>query len=275
MKTRTVPLSLVQRVTRQNTSTDQHPQARDRLSRALFATRSATQFDLSQGCSTPATSRSASADPVNSFNRDQIALDDVHDAISADAQPQHLSPRNDCAGYGSPASASKAATTARMPSASSRNREAVVTALGDHSTLTGRHRAAACAPARMRWRQAAQPLTTPGTPPRLPRSPHPPVPAEMPTAPAPAGAGTQLPEQQQQPHRPDESPHAGRRRLTRQAVQSWRLRYLPQPTVPRRYAAPAQTRTGCRSPSQARAWSARLSAQACRQCSRTLSPPGR
>jgi hypothetical protein len=36
-------------------------------------------------------------------------------------------------------------------------------------------------------------------------------------------------------------------------VQSWRLRYLPQPTVPRRYAAPAQTRTGRRSPLQARA----------------------
>ena len=126
---------------------------------------------------------------------------------------RNISPhRNDCAGYGSPASASNAATTARMPSASSRNREAVVTALGDHSTLSGRHRAAACAPARVRWRQAAQPLTTPCTPPRLPRSPHPPVPAEMPTAPTPAAAGTQLPEQQQQPHRPDESPHAGRRR---------------------------------------------------------------
>ena len=43
---RTVVLSLVGGVTRQNTSTDKHPQAPDRLSRALLAPRSAPQFDL-------------------------------------------------------------------------------------------------------------------------------------------------------------------------------------------------------------------------------------
>jgi hypothetical protein len=45
MNHRTVPLSLVEDVTRQNTSADRHSQARDRLSRALFATQSATHFD--------------------------------------------------------------------------------------------------------------------------------------------------------------------------------------------------------------------------------------
>jgi hypothetical protein len=42
----TVPLPLVEQLTRQNTSTDQHPQAPDMLSRARFATQSATHFDL-------------------------------------------------------------------------------------------------------------------------------------------------------------------------------------------------------------------------------------
>ena len=56
--------------------------------------------------------------------------------------------RKDSAGYGFPARASNAATTARMPPVSSRNREAVVVALGDHSTLTRLHRAAASPP---RW----------------------------------------------------------------------------------------------------------------------------
>src|SRR5260370_28472801 len=46
MNGRTVPLPLVQGVTRQNTSTGQHPHATDRPSRAPFATQSATQFDL-------------------------------------------------------------------------------------------------------------------------------------------------------------------------------------------------------------------------------------
>jgi hypothetical protein len=36
----------VERLTSENTSTDQHPQALDRLSRAPFATQSATHFDL-------------------------------------------------------------------------------------------------------------------------------------------------------------------------------------------------------------------------------------
>jgi len=46
MNHRTVPLPLVQRVTRQDTSTYQHPQAPDGPSRARFAPRSAPQFDL-------------------------------------------------------------------------------------------------------------------------------------------------------------------------------------------------------------------------------------
>jgi hypothetical protein len=37
----------------QNASTDQHQQARDRLSRALFATQSATQFDLHEVIARP------------------------------------------------------------------------------------------------------------------------------------------------------------------------------------------------------------------------------
>jgi hypothetical protein len=53
MNRRTVMLSLAGGVTRQNTSTDQHPQAPDRLPLALFATQSATQFDLQQGRSPP------------------------------------------------------------------------------------------------------------------------------------------------------------------------------------------------------------------------------
>jgi hypothetical protein len=40
---------LVERLIRQNTSADQHPQALDRPSRARFATQSATQFVLLQG----------------------------------------------------------------------------------------------------------------------------------------------------------------------------------------------------------------------------------
>jgi hypothetical protein len=43
---RTIPLPQVEGVTRQNTSTDQHPQAPDRPTRASFAPQSATHFDL-------------------------------------------------------------------------------------------------------------------------------------------------------------------------------------------------------------------------------------
>jgi hypothetical protein len=42
----TVPLSQAVGLTRQSANTDQHPQACGRSSRALFATQSATQFDL-------------------------------------------------------------------------------------------------------------------------------------------------------------------------------------------------------------------------------------
>jgi hypothetical protein len=41
-----VPLPQAECLTSQNTSTDQHPQAQNGLSRASFATQSATHFDL-------------------------------------------------------------------------------------------------------------------------------------------------------------------------------------------------------------------------------------
>ena len=44
----TVPLPLVEGMTRRNTSTGQRPLALDRLSQAPFATQSATQFDLAR-----------------------------------------------------------------------------------------------------------------------------------------------------------------------------------------------------------------------------------
>jgi hypothetical protein len=46
MNHRTVPLPLVERLTSQNTSTDQHPQAPYRPPRARFAPQSALHFDL-------------------------------------------------------------------------------------------------------------------------------------------------------------------------------------------------------------------------------------
>ena len=144
---------------------------------------------------------------------------------------RNMSPhRKESAGYGSAAKASNAATTVLMPSASSRNRDAVVTALGDHSALTRRHQAAACVPARAGWRRAARPPTTPGTPPRRPRSQRPHAPAGTRAAPALAAAGIRPPEPQQRLLRQDESLRAGRCPRAQQAVRSCRPRYLPLPT---------------------------------------------
>jgi hypothetical protein len=49
MNDHTIPLSLAGRLTWQNTSTGQRPQASDGPSRALLATQSATRFDLPEG----------------------------------------------------------------------------------------------------------------------------------------------------------------------------------------------------------------------------------
>jgi hypothetical protein len=64
-----VPLPLVQRLTRQNTSTYWRTQASDRLSRALFATQSATQLDARPGAlpapTTPGHGRGWGGEPNN------------------------------------------------------------------------------------------------------------------------------------------------------------------------------------------------------------------
>ena len=243
MNGRTAPLPQVGSLSSENASTDQRSHVPDRPSRALFATQSATHFDLPRGPQNARSLPSASADPVDPFDCDQIAFDDVHDPVPAHAQSQHVCPPERLRRIRIPGRASNPSITACMLSASSRNREAVVTALGDHSTLTGPHQAAAAAPPRVRSPRAAQPPTTPGTLPAPLRSLRPLAPAQTPTALAPAAAGTQPPGPPQQPHRPDESPHTGRRRLTRQAVHSCdhvtaRARHFRGDTRPRRRRSP-------------------------------------
>jgi hypothetical protein len=74
--------------------------------------------------------QSVRGNAIDALNCDQFALDDIHDPIPADSKPEHVPHRKDSAGYGFWARASNAATTAVIPVASSRNREAVVTPLG-------------------------------------------------------------------------------------------------------------------------------------------------
>jgi hypothetical protein len=171
-----------------------------------------------------------SAYAVDPLNRDHITLDDVHDPVLADAEPEHISPPKGLRRYGSPARASKPATTVFMPAVSSRNLDAVVTARGDHSTLTRSHRAGACAHAHAKWPLAVRPLTTPGTPPELPQPQHPPVLGATPAVPARATAGTQPLEQPQRFPRRDGSPHASQRPSAHQAVRSCGSHYLAWPT---------------------------------------------